>query len=387
MPGFWSAWRDTVERALDEDAGRALLRERVGACVALHAAAGVDLAAWTNIENAADVNDLRAALGYERIVLYGASYGTELGQHVMRDFPEVLEAVVLDGAGALSVTNWSSGQARNAQWGIDNLTRLCIEDAECAATYDIPALLDAALSLFDEGPIATTFEAPNDPATRFDLEITAEVFAGHLHELQTSKDGVMAFPALLTAYLAEGRPRIGADVAAQAGAQLLADPEALDADTAILMHFAMICSDDPPRSLDELETAGFGRYEVLFARNAAALYVEICDLLDLPELPARFDLPVTTDVPVLVLSGGLDVQTPTFVSQSVVDQLPNATHVVFPAGFHVQVTSVNECAIRIAREFIADPSAPPDLSCVTQARPLSFLGPDLARSDSTTLDP
>ena len=61
-PGFWSAWRDMVERALDEDAGRALLRERVGACVALHAAAGVDLAAWTNIENAADVNDLRAAL-------------------------------------------------------------------------------------------------------------------------------------------------------------------------------------------------------------------------------------------------------------------------------------------------------------------------------------
>ena len=167
----------------------------------------------------------------------------------------------------------------------------------------------------------------------------------------------------------------------------IADPQALDADTATLMHFAMICSDDPPRSLDELETAGFGRYEVLLARNAAALYVEMCDLLDLPELPARFDLPVTTDVPVLVLSGGLDVQTPTFVSQSVVDQLPNATHFVFPAGFHVQVTSVNECAIRIAREFIADPSAPPGFSCVTQARPLSFLGPDLARSDSTTLDP
>ena len=54
------------------------------------------------MENAADVNAVREALGYDRIIYYGASYGSQLGQHVMRDFPEILEAVVLDGAEALS---------------------------------------------------------------------------------------------------------------------------------------------------------------------------------------------------------------------------------------------------------------------------------------------
>jgi hypothetical protein len=87
------------------------------------------------------------------------------------------------------------------------------------------------------------------------------------------------------------------------------------------------------------------------------------------------------DAPVLVLSGGLETQTPVFVSQSVVDHLPDATHVIFPAGFRVQVASVNDCAIRIARSFLADPAARPDLACVAASCPLTFLRPDLTAPD------
>jgi pimeloyl-ACP methyl ester carboxylesterase len=377
-PDFWSVQRAAAARGLDDTAGLALLKEQIGNCVARHAEAGVDLAAYNNLENAADVNDVREALGYEQIVLYGASYGTELGQHVMRDFPGTLEAVVLDGAGALSVTSWSAGQARNAQWGIDNLTRLCAEDADCAASYDIPALLDAALALLDEGPIATTVTSPDDPAISFELKITAEAFAGYLHSLQTSKYGVMAFPALLNAYVAEGRTRVEADMAAQLGAEILVDPAAQDADTAILMHLAMICTDDPPMSIEEVVTEGAGRYAVLFARNSARLYVEMCGVLDLPVLPDRADIPVSAEMPVLVLSGGLDVQTPYFIGRGVADHLPNATHVVFPAGFHVQVMNINPCAIRIARDFITDPAVPLDTTCVAEERPLPFLRPDFS---------
>ena len=87
------------------------------------------------------------------------------------------------------------------------------------------------------------------------------------------------------------------------------------------------------------------------------------------------------DAPVLVLSGGLEMQRPVFLGQSVVDPLPDATHVVFPAGLHVQVASVNDCAIRIERSCLADPGARPNLACVADSRPLTFLQPDLTAPD------
>lgn len=363
-PGFWMAERDSVEQGLDEDAGRALLEQSISACVARHAAKGVDLTGYNNLENAADVNEMRTALGYERIVYYGASYATELGQHVMREYPETLEAVVLDGTASLASTDWSGRQAQYAQWGIDNLTRLCAADEACAADYDIPALLDAALALFRDGPIKATYALPDSPGQSFDLELTEEGFAAYVHSLQLSKYNVMVFPALLSAYVAEGRDRLGTDMAAQIAAQLLADPVAQDAAMAMLMHAAMVCSDDPTRSLDDLRTEGTGRYEQLFARDAATLYVELCRILDLPELPTRADELATADVPTLVLSGGLDVQTPYFVSQDVADALPNATHVIFPTGFLVQVANINLCAIAIMRAFVIDPDQPPDLTFV-----------------------
>lgn len=375
-PGFWTVQREGVEQGLDEEAGRALLEERLSACISRHATNGVDLASYNNLENAADVNDMRVALGYERIVFYGASYGTELAQHVMREYPDSLEAVVLDGTASLASTDWSARQARYAQWGIDNLTDLCAADADCAANYDIPALLDGALALFEDGPITTTYAPPDQPDLALELELTEESFASYAHSLQLSKFSVMVFPALLNAYVTEGRERLAGDMAGHTGGQLLGDPAAQDAAMSILMHAAMICSDDPPRSLDDIETNGTGRYERMFARDSAALYVELCAILDLPQLPARSDDLATADVPTLVLSGGLDVQTPHFVAQEVVDALPHATHVIFPAGFHVQVANINLCAIAIMRDFVLGSGASPDLTCVAEVEPLPFMLPD-----------
>jgi pimeloyl-ACP methyl ester carboxylesterase len=44
---------------------------------------GANLAAYTSVASAADVNDI----GYDQVNLYGASYGMRLAQTVMRDFP------------------------------------------------------------------------------------------------------------------------------------------------------------------------------------------------------------------------------------------------------------------------------------------------------------
>src|SRR4029434_6888208 len=55
-----------------------------------------DLSAFNSLENARDVDDVRAALGYEKYNFYGVSYGTELGQVLMRLRETHLRSVVLD---------------------------------------------------------------------------------------------------------------------------------------------------------------------------------------------------------------------------------------------------------------------------------------------------
>lgn len=44
-----------------------------------------------------DLDAVRAALGYDRINLYGGSYGTRVAQHYLRRYPQRTRTVILDG--------------------------------------------------------------------------------------------------------------------------------------------------------------------------------------------------------------------------------------------------------------------------------------------------
>src|SRR5690606_39073830 len=78
----------------DEEAEDNLAYARL--CHADLTAQGIRLNAYTSAENAADIADLRVALGYEQVNLYGISYGTRLALTIMRDHPQGIRSVVLD---------------------------------------------------------------------------------------------------------------------------------------------------------------------------------------------------------------------------------------------------------------------------------------------------
>lgn len=73
------------------------LQELAFACRAHWEKEGVDLSAYNTDENAADVNALRAALGYNKITLIGGSYGSHLGLHTMRKFPSIVDRAIFYG--------------------------------------------------------------------------------------------------------------------------------------------------------------------------------------------------------------------------------------------------------------------------------------------------
>tara|TARA_R110002051_G_scaffold63132_5_gene114970 strand:- start:95845 stop:97674 length:1830 start_codon:yes stop_codon:yes gene_type:complete len=58
---------------------------------------GVDISAYTTDESASDINDLRKAFKYEKIILVGGSYGSHLGLHTLRKFPNAIERAMFHG--------------------------------------------------------------------------------------------------------------------------------------------------------------------------------------------------------------------------------------------------------------------------------------------------
>lgn len=371
-----SEWT-TYEKGLNETDTEAFQVGILKKCIDGFRSQGVNLDAYNSVENAADVDAARDALGYEQFIYYGASYGSQLGQHVMRDFPGSLEAVVLDGANSLSRKSWVEDRALDSQWGIDNLTSLCTEDPACRDNFDIPALVEAALALFDDGPLAFRYADPADPALVVEGDLTVDDMVSLIHEMQGSAIGAFSLPATLHAFSSGDTEQVVEVLAERRGSALLASRDApAESGMAMLMHAAMVCSDDPVHSSSDVITTGTGRYATAFGESVAEDYFLMCSVLDIEELPDSTDVDVRVEVPVLLLSGNLDVATPAFRSQIVADALPNSTHLIFPGRTHVQLSGINLCAFEVMAAFTRNPDAPLDSSCVENDRVLGFVLPD-----------
>ncbi len=349
----------------------------LNACIARLRGEGVDFASYNTVENASDINDVRIALGYDRIIFYGESYATLLGQFLLRQHPDALAGIILDGTESPTTQSWAAGRAINAQWGLDNVTRLCARDPNCAATFDIPALFEEVFATFGKDPVPVSVPAPDEDnsGATYAMSVAPEDLASFVYSLQTSKFGVVAMPLELTQLIASGRDAIAETLARPAVASILAAPPEDENSMLTLMHAAMVCSDDPAQEGEAVNTRGAGTYARLFAAKVERQYVELCKVISVPQLPASSDALVQSDVPALILSGGLDVQTPYFLGNEVAGNLTNATHVIFPAGFHVQIANLNRCAMTIMNDVVRNPGSRLATGCAEDEQPLSFVLP------------
>ncbi len=97
---------ETIEKDISIDEQNKLTKEALRACnQRLADDQEVNFSAYNSLENASDIDMIRTAMGYDKINFYGVSYGTLLGMHYMRQFPNSLKSVVLD-AVVLPQTNF-----------------------------------------------------------------------------------------------------------------------------------------------------------------------------------------------------------------------------------------------------------------------------------------
>jgi pimeloyl-ACP methyl ester carboxylesterase len=324
-------------------------------CLDDFAAQGVDLTGYNSVENAADIDAIRQALGYDKIVYYGESYGTLLGQYLLRAHPEILEAIILDGIAPATATRWTDVTKINESFV--RVFDACAADEACHAAYPDPeGALARALATLKANPASYTLDAGNG------ITVPLQV------------DDVLAMNALfLNLYISGGYAQVPAIVyqLSEGDYSALASTLPLyyaNSSTARVMHMAIACSDDPIASLDEVNLDVPEIYKALILDDSES-YATICPMIGVPHMPDSSDALVESDVPALLLQGGLDPATPVSGGDNVATGLLNSYNIVVPAGSHIQ--SGNPCILGMMAAFMRDPQAEPDTSCIDPKVPFA----------------
>jgi hypothetical protein len=124
----------------------------------------------------------------------------------------------------------------------------------------------------------------------------------------------------------------------------------LDDALAMGMHNAVVCSEDWPIQ-DQLDVS----VKATFAgEQMAKAFDLVCPIFNAKPVNEQFYEPLTTDIPTLLLSGGLDPATPASWGELAKVNMKNALHLVAPTATHIVASQT--CADRIVADFISKKS-------------------------------
>ena len=305
-------------------------------CVEEWSAKGVDVAGFTVAESAADVDDLRRALGAPRISLLGHSYGTYLALAVIRAHGGTVErAALLATAGPADM--------RKLPLMLDTqlakLSILAREDPSIGKEVpDMTALLRRVLARLEREPIAVTI-ADRSRGEKVQVRIGPEALQRILVLDIGDGNDFPFFPALLLT-IERGDPSILAWFVEKRYNQA-AGPD--------LMAYGMRCSAGATASRDR-EIAREAQLSIL-GNALNRPYPAVCDALPPVDLGDSFRAPIVSNVPVLFISGTLDSNTPPYQAEQVRWGMPHATHIVVQNAGHEDLEPNAEVQAAIADHF------------------------------------
>ena len=380
---------ETDELPDDNGDDRTALLKAYGLCgERLGKDASGDLSAFNSQENARDAEDVRAALGYERFNFYGVSYGSELGQFLMRERPRNLRSVVLDAVvpvGFNLVTDVPAVRQRVMM----QYARSCAAVPACNEAYpDLAQRYAALLDRLDRDPVPLPAHAFGSAQPRSPASTDAKGTPA-----KDTKDAKDAKPPTLTGkdlddalyqalYMREAvslvpyvidRADQGDYSFALNFALLMQSSRDEMADA---MYATVVCSEfgDTPQAA--LKFPGMPQRLAESGRSDGQAILDLCRLWTIKLLDKALLQPVRSDIPTLLLSGTYDPITPPAHADHVAQTLGKAFRVTFPSGTHGQAFTV-PCANRLIEAFLDDPSKAPDSTCAREAQPHMFTPDEL----------
>ena len=337
--------------------------EQVKAC-AERLAKTVDLAQYTNATSVDDIDEVRAALGYTKLNILGASGGSQAALVYLRRHPETVRTLVLAGV-APTDERGPFSMAVNAQRALDGLIAECEGDAACRAAF--PRLRDEVAAVFRQAEKEPVTVALTDGETGKPVEIRL-TRSGWLRLCATCSTAPCRASVLpLNVHLAaQGDWKPMAEAVrpfASRSANMLADG----------YYLSLTCSEDLPFIRQEeipaaVQGTFLGDFRIRKQREACAVW-------PVPPVGREFLDPVTSGVPTLLLSGERDPVTPPRNAERAARTLQNSLHVVVPDGGHTYrgIKGANECVDGLAIQLVETGTVKGlDPSCATQAKRLEF---------------
>jgi pimeloyl-ACP methyl ester carboxylesterase len=287
-------------------------------------ASQANLSLYSSSPAADDLDDLRAALGYPKLVLYGGSYGTFFYLVYARQHPQHVESIVLEGVAPSHFFIIPLPMARGAQTGIDGLEAACRNDATCSSRFpEFAKHFAAVVHRFDAGPV--TIAAQNTITHQaLRVQLSKEVFAEAVRHAMYAPANAAFIPVTIErAYRGDFTP-LAQMVDQQA--QIFANIEANG------LNLSVTCAEDIPFITEEAvarDTAGTFEGDARVRAQQRA-----CRLWNVDPVPAGFDAPVRSDAPILMISGSDDPATPPSYARAALQYLPNARMMLVPGASH-----------------------------------------------------
>jgi pimeloyl-ACP methyl ester carboxylesterase len=325
---------------------------------------GITLAAYTSAENAADVNDLRIALGYRQWNLYGSSYGTRLALTVMRDFPNGVRSVVLDSTYPPQANLYTT-QAKNGERAMNLIFERCAADLVCSQKFpNLKTIFYDLVDQLDSEPVIITVYHPILPE-KYDLLINGDRLIYYFFNLLYDSNRISEIPEIIYE-LHQGRWGNFPNVIKWGVFNSSFFSEG--------MYLSVQCGEEVSftKAKDFDTKSTHTRFST--AMNADGILSLCEDWATKPVVPAENE-PVISDLPTLILSGEFDPITPPAWGQLTAETLSNATFLEFPGISHGVLgmgTDGGLCTFKILEEFLANPNGAVDANCINQLPPFTF---------------
>ncbi len=345
---------------LDSDVPQEELVEQLRACLD---GLDADPSLYTTDIAMQDLDEVRAALGYEQINLLGVSYGTRAALMYLQLYPERVRSLVLDSVVPLG---WNLGEwgARDAQQAFEVNMQRCQADEACRAAFpDTGAAFDALLDQLEAQPVEVTLP---DPTTGEEttVELTRAAAALTVRLMMYSTEYTALLPLIVD--------QAGKGDWIPLASQYVINSRSLDESMSDGMYMSVLCSEDVP--FYTVEAGGGSDY---FSFDIASIQ-EQCEIWPHRPQPEALRGPVQSDVPTLLLAGSADPVTPPAYAEQVAQDLPNSRVVVLEGmGHNVMYRG---CLPKLINDFLVNGSVEGlDLSCAATVQPdpffLNFSGP------------
>ncbi|HEX5309613.1 MAG TPA: alpha/beta fold hydrolase [Solirubrobacteraceae bacterium] len=333
---------------------------------------GARRGSYTTAESVADIESLRQALGYRKLVLFGVSYGTKVALRYAEAHPQDVEAMVLDSV--VGPERDDPFQLATFKAMAPALAQLCSARA-CSGITANPlsdiARLSARMQRHALSGYVYDGSGHRHRSSMSDVALLDLIAAGDLNPALRA-----LLPASVTSALrGDSAPLLRLSLLSQGlvpnlpGTPTAAANEGVDE----ALFVTTTCEEEPfPWSRTAAPATRVGEaLSALHALPASAFYpfsasVEWADSVlpgcaHWPNLaPAPAPVSTLPDVPTLILSGSQDLRTPTSGAQALATRIPGASLLVVPfTGHSVLGSDFSGCAQKaVAAFFTAMPVQP-----------------------------